>query len=116
MQICHVKVLRAEKVLSFSLRVDESSKWGQGRETYHIQCDHSVELDQAMEPAKDDRYGKEYDIGGISNIMTEILDEFAEKHPYKKTVNGKLLMFLGPFLQSFPQQPHEYSVPQECRG
>jgi hypothetical protein len=81
--------------------------------TYHVQCDHSVKFDQAMEPAKNDRHGQERDVRGISDIMAQILAELAHEHPYEESVDGKMLFIVRYVLDRFPEKPDESSVPKD---
>ena len=69
---------------------DEKRKleWG----TYHVQCKHSVKFDQAVKPAKENRHREQGNVRGISNVVAEVLDEFAHKHPYEETVHGDLFL------------------------
>lgn len=83
--------------------------------TNHIQSDHGVKFDQAMEPAKEDRYRKEGGVRGVSNIMTKILAELADEHPYEKAVDSKVVLFFWPSLARLPEQPDESSIANECR-
>ena len=48
---------------------------------YHIQGAHSVNLDQAMEPAEQDGDGEEEEIGRVADVMPEQLDELADEDP-----------------------------------
>lgn len=67
-----------------------------------------------MKPAKEYRDRKQDNVGGIANVVAEILDEFAHKNPDQETVHGNLIFCLWPRLDGHPQQPDQSGITQKC--
>ena len=61
------------------------------RNPYHVESEHGVQLDGAVEIPKQYGYREQYKIDGVSDVMSEQLDELAHKHPNHQRTKGQRL-------------------------
>lgn len=78
------------------------------------ESDHGIFLDEAMQPAENDRYRPEYNINGISDEVGDELNELGEHHPCCERIAGNPSLISGPIRGGLRQAPPEQGIAEEC--
>ena len=84
------------------LKISERDTWQAGF-TYLTQRDSRINLDDAMEPTKEDGDRPEHDVDRIPHKVSNELDEFREKHPSQQSPDGDLALLDRPICNA-PEQ------------
>lgn len=88
-----------------------------GRNTNHSKCEESIELDQAVEVAEDDRNWQEHNIDRVAAEQPHELDHFGEaEHEYELGPERISPALRGPALGCLPAQGQEEWISHKGQG
>lgn len=80
---------------------------------YHIKGRHSVNLDQAMEPAEQDGHREQQEIARVADVVSQQLDELADEHPQHQQAEEGPPRPPVPTVTALPVQEKEEAIPGE---
>lgn len=81
--------------------------------TYDVEGTRGVQLDGAVEIAKQYGYRQKHKVDGISDVMPEQLDELAHKHPSQQRTNRQQLRGCVPGLRALVAEQQEQQVARQ---
>ncbi|EFE44247.1 hypothetical protein TRV_00979 [Trichophyton verrucosum HKI 0517] len=82
-------------------------------DTYHVEGEGGIELDEAVEVAEEDGDGQQQKVGRIADVVAQQLDELADEHPEQQRVEGPCPLLGVPGLGALVAEGQQAEVADE---